>query len=147
MPSIQEVWLSANQVIRAARQALNKKLRPLGLTSVTGNVLLHVLRSEAAQQEQLAEQLDIDKAAVSRTVSKLEEQGYLRRETALEDKRVYRLLPTQAATALLPALKDAYDKMYRAAIKGVSEEEFAMLLALLRRVSDNLSVEEEDVPC
>jgi predicted transcriptional regulator len=53
--------------LRSARQIINAELEPLNLSGAEGNMLFLLLTgSNNLQQEQLAEQLDIGKAAVSR---------------------------------------------------------------------------------
>jgi uncharacterized membrane protein len=73
MAEIRDVWMHAHNVIRSARQIVNEDLRPLNLSSAEGNILLHLLiHGQEMGQEQLAEQLDISKPAVSRALVSLE---------------------------------------------------------------------------
>ena len=81
MLEIRDLWLHAHNMIRSGRQMINIKLRPLGLTSAQGNVLLHLLtQGREMGQEQLVRQLDISKPAVSRVLDSLEKKGYVVRQ-------------------------------------------------------------------
>ena len=80
MLSIQHIWLDMKEILRSARQKINAELEPLNLSSAEGDILFHLLTgSNNLQQEQLADRLDIGKAAVSRAVDSLEAKGYVTR--------------------------------------------------------------------
>ena len=140
MASIRDVWTSANNVIRSARQIINEQLRPLGLSSAEGNILLHMLMSpENRYQEQLVTQLDISKGAVSRAVDSLVDKGYLHREKASHDKRFTQLHLSDKAQALSTEIEKIYTGLYMRAIENISENEFKTLISILNRVSKNLT--------
>lgn len=140
MPTIQDVWLLSKRINRGARQIVNTRLGVLGLSSAEGNILLHMLLQDAPWcQEQLVEQLDIGKAAVSRAVASLTRKGYLHREQALHDRRYQRLMLTDAARAAGGAIQNAYDAVYSAALRGVSDTDFDTLIHMLRTVAANLA--------
>ena len=78
MSEIRDVWLHAHNMIRSARQIINRDLRPMGLSSAEGNILLHLsTQGQEMRQEQLVEQLDVSKPAVSRVLDSLETKGYI----------------------------------------------------------------------
>jgi DNA-binding MarR family transcriptional regulator len=83
-------WLSIKSILRCARHRINRELEPLHLTSAEGDVLFHLLaEKEGLSQEELAERLDIGKAAISRTVASLADKGYVKRERRQDDARAY----------------------------------------------------------
>ena len=98
MAEIRDIWLYAHNMIRSARQIINRSLRPLGLSSAEGNVLLHLwTQGQEMGQEQLVEQLDVSKPAVSRTLHLLERKGYVLRQRDPDDKRAHRIRLTDRA--------------------------------------------------
>ena len=77
MSGIRDIWLHAHNMIRSGRQIINKNLHPLGISSAEGNILLHLLtQGHEMAQEQLVDQLDVSKPAISRALASLEEKGY-----------------------------------------------------------------------
>ncbi|NLY97482.1 MAG: MarR family transcriptional regulator, partial [Clostridiaceae bacterium] len=77
---IRDMWLAMKNVIRTARKTINKNLEPLNLSGAEGDMLYILLTgSNGLRQEQLAEQLDIGKAAASRVIDSLEAKGYVMR--------------------------------------------------------------------
>jgi MarR family transcriptional regulator, transcriptional regulator for hemolysin len=140
MTEIQDIWLHAHNMIRSARQIINEHLRPLNLGSAEGNILLHLLmRGQEMGQEQLAEELDISKPAVSRALDSLEIKGFVTRQQDPNDRRVHRVRLTDQAREIGPAVKQAYNQLYVLAIQGISQEELEYFTKLFGRMSENFT--------
>ncbi len=138
MADIRDIWLHAHHMIRSARQIVNENLRPLNLSSAEGNILLHLLtQGQELVQEQLVEQLDISKPAVSRALDSLEAKGFVTRQHTLLDRRVHRIQLTEHARSIGPAVEQAYNQLYALAIQGISTEEMEQFLYLFGRISEN----------
>lgn len=138
MAEIQDIWLHAHKMIRSARQIINVGLRPLNLGSAEGNILLHLLmHSQEMSQEQLAEELDISKPAVSRALDSLETKSFVTRQQDPDDRRVHRVRLTDQAREIGPAVKQAYNQLYVLAVQGVSQEELDYFINLFGRMSEN----------
>jgi len=136
--SIREIWFYANNIINSARQIVNEKLGYLNLGSAEGNILLHLLTSDAVlRQEDLAEQLEISKPAISRALVSLEEKGYVARRKDPGDLRVRRVFLTEKARRIGAEIEEAYDAIFALASEGLSPGEIAIFIELFSRVSDN----------
>lgn len=151
MSEIRDIWLHAHNLIRTGRQIINENLRPLGLSSAEGNIMLHLLtQGQEIRQEQLVEQLDISKPAISRTINSLERKGYVVRHPDPDDKRAHLIRLTDRALEIGLAVEQAYDHVYRLALQGISQEEFDYFVKLFSRMSENFTLEqtkkqEEDI--
>lgn len=140
MPGIESVWIYANNIIRSARQMVNAQLKSLNLSSAEGNVLLHLLnQGEVLRQEDIVEQLEISKPAVSKALDSLEQMGYVTRAKDDLDRRARRVRITEKAKAIGPRLKESYDRVFTLATQGLSEEEIRGFIELFGRVSDNFT--------
>ena len=138
MAEIRDVWLHAHNMLRSARQNVNENLRPLNLSSAEGNILLHLLtQSHEMGQEQLVEQLDISKPAVSRALDSLEIKGFVTRQQDPDDRRVHRVRLTDQAREIGPAVEQAYNQLYAIAMQGISQEELDYFIKLFGRMSEN----------
>jgi MarR family transcriptional regulator, transcriptional regulator for hemolysin len=138
MAEIRDIWLHAHNMIRSARQIVNANLRPLNLSSAEGNILLHLLtQGHEMGQEQLVEQLDISKPAVSRALDSLEKKGFVTREQDPDDRRVHRVRLTDQAREIGPAVEQAYNQLYALAMQGISQEELDNFVKLFSRMSEN----------
>lgn len=149
--SIREIWFYANNIINSARQIVNETLGYLNLGSAEGNILLHLLTSDAVlRQEDLAEQLEISKPAISRALISLEEKGYVFRQKDPEDMRVRRVFLTEKAKQIGPEIEQAYDAIFKLASEGLSPAEIGRFIELFGRVSENFTTvrrgkKEEDL--
>ena len=138
MSEIRNIWLHAHGMLRSARQIINKNLRPLGLSSAEGNVLLHLLtQGHEMGQEQLVEQLDVSKPAVSHTLSSLEAKGYVTRRRDPDDRRAHRVRLTDKALEIGPAVEHVYNHVYALAVQGISQDEFDLFVGLFSRMAEN----------
>ncbi|NLZ38208.1 MAG: MarR family transcriptional regulator [Firmicutes bacterium] len=136
---IRNLWLAMKGILRSARLIINAELEPLNLSGAEGDMLFILLTgSDKLQQEQLAEQLDIGKAAVSRVIDSLESKGYVTRMRQEKDRRAYRVCLTAKALAVGENIKDIYDKLYLLASRGIADEEIKQVESLLSRVAENL---------
>ena len=136
---IRNIWLDMKEILRSARQIINAELEPLKLSGAEGDILFILLTgSNNFQQEQLAEQLDIGKAAVSRVIDSLESKGYVTRVRQNEDRRAYRVSLTDKAFSVGEDIKGIYDRLYMLVRKGIADEEFIHIESLLSRVAANL---------
>ncbi len=143
MSEIRNIWLHAHNIIRSARQIINENLRPLGLSSSEGNILLHLFtQSQEMQQEQLVEQLDVSKPSVSRALHSLETKGYITRQSDPDDKRAQRIRLTDKALEIGPVVEQAYNHVYTLAMQGISQQEFDYFVNLFGRMSENFAHEQ-----
>ncbi|MCK9526584.1 MAG: MarR family transcriptional regulator [Limnochordia bacterium] len=140
MSGIKDIWHYANTTIHSARKLINERLQPLGLTSAEGNILLSVLNSDRVlMQEDLVDQLEISKPAVSRALVSLERKGLITREKDTLDKRVFRVRLTDRASQIGPQIEAIYEGLFTRASQGVAEEEIEDFIAIFRRVAANLN--------
>ena len=143
MSDIRDIWLHAHNMIRSGRQIINRNLHPLGISSAEGNILLHLLtQTQHMGQEQLVEQLDVSKPAVSRALASLETKGYITRKRDPNDKRAHRILLTDKALGIGPVVEQAYNHVFTLALQGISQDEIDNFMQLFSRISENFSHEQ-----
>lgn len=93
-----------------------------------------VCRRPGLAQEELISDLRLDKTTVAHQLTKLEEEGYIRREIPAEDGRCRRIYPTEKAEAVYPQIHEAFESFTEAILAGLSESEQAEL----GRLTDHL---------
>lgn len=142
MSEIKDIWLHAHNMIRSARHIINENLRPLNLSSAEGNILLHLLtQGHEMGQEQLVEQLDISKPAVSRALNSLEAKGYVTLQQDPDDRRAHRVLLTGKALEIGPVVEQVYNRVYTLALQGITQDEFDYFVKLFSRMAENFTRE------
>lgn len=141
MSGIVDVWVYANNIIQSARQLVNDGLRPLGLTSAEGNILLHLLTRQPAalRQEDIVAELEISKPAVSRALASLEEKNYVQRTKDIEDKRVSMVRLTAKGQQAGPAVRKVYNQVFAIAAQGVDPAAIEEAVSFFKLISENYS--------
>ena len=85
---------------RNAQAHHNLCLKDTGVNAKDLPILMYLYHQDGATQEDIVCFLDIDKAAVTRTVQSLEERGYIQRHKGQEDRRCNHLYLTDQALAI-----------------------------------------------
>jgi DNA-binding MarR family transcriptional regulator len=145
MSGIRDIWSYANNIINSARQMVNEELKPLKLGSAEGNILLHLLGcEEILRQEDLVEELEISKPAVSRALFSLEKKGFVQRKKDPADKRVSRIHLTKKACDIGPKVEQVYEKVFTLAAGDIPEDEIKNFIELFRHVSESFSLARQN---
>jgi MarR family transcriptional regulator, transcriptional regulator for hemolysin len=140
VPDIKDIWPLAHNILRSARQMINDELKPLNLSSSEGNILLHLLtQDQVLGQDEIVEQLDISKPAVSRAIESLVMKGYIVREVNPADKRARRVLLTGKAMEIGARVEKIYDEIFSIAAQGIPEEDIDKFIELFTQISESFS--------
>lgn len=84
---------------------LNNGCVQYSLTAAQAVVILIVCDFKVLTQDEITKRLGLDKSVIAKTVTKLEERGFLVRETNAKDKRTYNITPTEKAWEVYPFVK------------------------------------------
>jgi DNA-binding MarR family transcriptional regulator len=125
---------------RAFQQRLLGKLATLTLAQA--RALVYVSRHEGVRQVDLAELLEIQPITLARLIDQLEDAGLVERRTDPTDRRAYQIYLTPAAAPQLEAIKEIAAAIRANALRGMSKQEAATVLAALARMHGNLSERE-----
>jgi DNA-binding MarR family transcriptional regulator len=115
------------------------ELAPFRIGSWQYIFLLAIAGKEKITQKALSEVLLIDKTTTAKAIAKLGAEGYVRRESDPEDKRYHLLYLTEAGRAVVPKVQEALDHVRNKSLIGISDEEYAIMLGLLKKVLRNVS--------
>ena len=121
---------------------LNNSCAGHQLTAAQASVILILCDFGAMTQDEMTKCLSLDKSVIAKTVTKLEEQGFLIRETHAKDKRTYDIRPTQKALEVYPFIKDQVQEYFEHMTRRMTEQEKAEFCRLLRLAA--LGQEEEN---
>ena len=112
---------------------LHNSCAGLALTAAQAVVILIVCDFGTLTQDEITKRLGLDKSVVAKTVTKLEELGFLQRATNPRDKRTYDIQPTEKAWQVYPGVKEqvegCFDRMTRE-MTAREKAEFRRLLLL-----------------
>lgn len=119
---------------RHAQVYISSRMKPYNIGSGQYSFLLVLYRNDGISQEELSDQLMIDKGTTARAIEKLEKAGYVVREKNPRDRRAYNVYITDKARELQPVL---YEKMLSwtdILLEDLSLEEKDMLYVILRKM-------------
>ncbi|AZN43518.1 MarR family transcriptional regulator [Paenibacillus albus] len=119
------------------------ELAPYRIGSGQYIYLMAIASQEAITQKALSEKLLIDKTTTAKAITKLEAEGYVRREIDPADNRYQLLYLTQSGREVVPKVQEALRRVKNKTRKGINDEEYELLLDLLRTVLRNLSDQGE----
>jgi Transcriptional regulators len=124
------------QTTRAISQGVNQVLAEYGLYSSEWSIIVAVKASGPIAQIALANYLNIEPAAISKTVVKLEEKGFVARKSG-NDKREKIVSLTEKALSQFAVWEAAVDNHRQAILAGLPEDKQHELFVMLETIYTN----------
>ena len=122
---------------------LNNGCAQYDLTAAQAVVIMIVCDFKTLTQDEVTKRLSLDKSVIAKTVSKLEEQGFLVRSTNAKDKRTYDISPTEKAWTVYPAIREQVEACFLRMTQTMTKEERTVFQRLLS-LATQASLEGED---
>jgi len=121
------------------RQAVERRLRRLGVSRVCWMTISAASRSSTPlSQANLADMLAISRASMVRTIDRLVKGGLVRRESSTSDRRLKRIIVTDAGAQLYTGLKDEVAAVRRQVLAIVEPENLVRLTDFLEKLQEPL---------
>lgn len=115
---------------------LNSGCARVDLTAAQAVVIMIVCDFRELTQDEITKRLSLDKSVIAKTVTKLEEQGFLLRAANPRDKRTYLIHPTEKAWQVYPVIKQEVEGCFVRMTQRMSEGERAEFRRLLLLAAD-----------
>ena len=128
------IRISFRRINRWAQGFVARRTRDTGLTPSQIQALRHIGYHKVMSQQELVEDMGVDKAAVTRLVAGLEERGYVIRTADPKDGRAKVLQATEAALQVkddVIALEEAYYDWLLEGLEPEMRENFTRAMDLL----------------
>ncbi len=121
-------------------------------TAMQGRIMgyLHQHRQEEIFQRDLEEAFQIRRSTASRILTRMEEQGLIRRESVVRDARLRKLVLTEKAEELRSAVAERIRAMEGILAAGLTSAEVEQFLTIAGKIEHNLSqipVPKEEAKC
>lgn len=130
-------------IYRHMQVLISAELAPYRIGSGQYIFLMAIAFQEPITQKKLSEKLLIDKTTTAKAIAKLEAEGYVRREVDPADNRYHLLFLTDAGREVVPKVQEALGRVKNKTRKGITDEEYDLLVSLLKIVLRNLTEQEE----
>ncbi|MFD1746892.1 MarR family winged helix-turn-helix transcriptional regulator [Rhizobium helianthi] len=149
IPAQEDLAPALTSAARSLRTVLSRNLAEAGLYAGQDGVILHLSRGEALTPGQLAQRLGVKAPTMTRTVGRMEAQGFVQRKADGTDGRLIKVHLTPAGLETVARIHAAAAASAEQALEGFSAKEVRTLLKLLKAVDRNLSgmdpPDDEDV--
>ena len=123
------------------RTALDRRLRPLGLSRATWMLLAIVSRSEGLSQSELASRLGLEGASVVRLVDRLEKERLIERRTGA-DRRVKTIHLRDKGAAVAAEIRKVAAGLRAEVFRGISARELEAAAAVLAKLKARLEARQ-----
>jgi len=134
----QRLGFLMHDVSRLRRTAFDQYMKPLNITRSQWWVLAYLSRHDGMIQSDLANVLDLGKAALGSLLDRLAAAGLIRRGADESDRRAKRVYLSPAGALLIKEMSLRSHDMSEQILKGLSIEERHTLAGMLGRVKQNL---------
>jgi len=134
------------QASKALRSRSGSHLMRIGLHPGQELVLKVLADADGRTMSQLALALGVQPPTVTKMVTRLSAQGYVRRQVSDTDGRLARVYLTETGRALVESVDKSWKRLEREAMAGLDDKDRKKLRKLLRQVEKNLSLSMDDDP-
>lgn len=129
-----EIMRNMTDIARCAAQFRSEELAPMGLKSCHASYLCVICANPGITQDQLARRIFINKSNVARQLAALEEDGFVIRKPAPDDKRAMQVFPTQKTLDCLPKLNRIFQVWEELVCQDLTPEELKRMSAMLDKI-------------
>lgn len=133
-----EIPQAITQAARSMRTSLSRDLLEAGLYAGQDGVMRALAEEEGLTPGALAQRLGVKAPTMTRTIGRMEAQGFLVRRTDGADQRLTKVYLTDAGRNSLERIARSVDTCTGQALTGFSGKQMRQLLKLLKAVDDNL---------
>lgn len=110
------------------------KLREFGINAGQFPPLMCICDHPGFTQDQIADEVRIDKSTVAKVIKQLIESGFVRREENPADKRSYFVFPTEKARETYPKIAEEKRRWHESLLENLTEAEREVLRMLFEKL-------------
>ncbi|MGM0896995.1 MAG: MarR family winged helix-turn-helix transcriptional regulator [Bacillota bacterium] len=140
-----EILREIGMIARALDSISNIEFKELELTKGQYLYLVRICENPGIIQEQLLDLIKVDRSTATRALQKLESNGFIEKQGALDNKKIKKIYPTEKARQVYPIIIRENDHSNAVALDGFSEQEALEAERYLRRIRQNIEVDFESV--
>lgn len=135
-----------HDVSRLRRSVFDEFMKPMAMTRSQWWILAHLSRHDGMIQSDLANVLDIGKAALGGLIDRLEASKFIERRADDNDRRVKRIYLTSKGTQIITEMRTRSHQMSERILDGLDTASRHALVDMLTLVKKNLLSIKGDSP-
>lgn len=113
----------------------DKKLSVCGISGYQAPYLPEICAHPGITQDQIAQNLHVNRSSVTRQLTLLEENGMIYRKRSVSDRRAVEVYPTQKGLDILPTVRETFCSWREELTADLTGEQKEMLEDLLDKLS------------
>ncbi len=137
MKGFQEFFYQFMLVYRPFENQLNAILSKHQIQRAQWTVLFYLAKYESVTLVELSHYLGVEKPTTTRTVHRLQEQGYVE-QIASTDKREKRMRLTRSGKSVYQDIRIVVDQFEQEILQGIKEEKLTDAIHVLKQIRTNL---------
>jgi MarR family transcriptional regulator, transcriptional regulator for hemolysin len=122
-----------HQTSRIWRQRLDQRLRPLGLSQAKWRTIAHLSKGHLKQCE-LAERLGIEEPTLARCLASMESDGWIKRQSAANDRRCKTVHLQRKTNALLHRIEETARGLRHELVETIPAKDLQTCLRVLNEI-------------
>ncbi len=126
------------QICRAHRNKAQELLSRIDLYPGQEFLLLNLWPQDGLTHSEVAENLCVQPATITRMLDRLVKAGFVQRRTDADDQRVSRVYLTEKGNQLLQPIEQVWQELEEISFANLTLEERLLLRRLLLQVNENL---------
>lgn len=119
------------------RKYAESVLKEYGFTVANLKYLFIIERNQGINLNEIATELNIDKAMVTRGIKKLVDLGYVNKNQDENDTRAYKLTLSDKGNQILNSLRGIFKEWFDKVTHDFSDEERIIYIKLMKKVYEN----------
>jgi len=132
------------QAARSMRTALTRSLTASGLYAGQDSVILALAEEDGLPAGSLAQKLGVKAPTITRTIGRMEVQGFVERRADAEDARLTKVYLTETGRSTVSQITASALACDSLATRGFSEKEIRVMVRLLKTIDGNLQAGDDD---
>jgi MarR family transcriptional regulator, transcriptional regulator for hemolysin len=121
------------ETARVWRHKLDQRLRPLGLSQAKWRTLAHLSRGDLTQRD-LAQRLGIEEPTLARLLGKLEEDDWIKRQSATHDRRCKTVHLQPKSSDLLGEIQKTARNLRHELVENIERGDLQVCLRVLTEI-------------
>ena len=127
----------ANQMLIQKR--LLERVKASGLTLGQPKVLDYLKNHDGASQKEIAAGCFIEAGSLTSILNRMEEKGLIERRMLNGNRRTFHIFMTESGKKNQKLVEEAFKKIEKTALNGISEEEQKLFMDIFCRIYRNLA--------
>ena len=132
------------QAARSMRTVMTRNLTASGLYAGQDGVILALSASDGLPAGSLAQKIGVKAPTMTRTIGRMEAQGFVERRPDAEDARLTKVYLTEAGRNSVSEIESSAASCDELATRGFSEKDIRSLVRLLKAIENNLQAGDDD---